>query len=239
MAYFKQPKATGSFFKPDLNIDYKPEKWVFSIYNLDTREKTEVPSLEFYSIINLNTYAIWMQYESQIFANIFTDLIKLRDSEFKAAWVFRYDKDVKWLVDLNGKDANLWKGGTNLIIIWMLKTWESFKLKIGWFVKINLTVLNEEKTNKDKIKTLDDSVLIKLTPVEETITVGKKPMQKKIHLLDVAWDNIEIDEDTILEIEKILSTVQSELDYHQQKDDTKSVTTSETAEEIDLDDVPF
>lgn len=244
MAIYKPKKESIDFFKPDFYINYKAVDWVFSIYNTTTKELSTVDSLSFYSIINVKKFLTkdlaWNDFKSDIFENIFSDKIRLRDESYRYVWTYKFSAETKGLVNLDwSKTDFIWKTAT--IMIWILENWKTISLDLGWWtVGAAITRRDKEKTNLEDVKIFEESSFITLAAKEETTKVWTGKKTKLIHFLSITWDTRDIPDNLVELWESVAEKISAELKRNQEWQTTSSNKMTEVVEdEISIEDLPF
>lgn len=215
MAYKKTTTNQTTYFKPDIRIEYKPSKAGFEGYRFSTKEKLEFSKLEFISIVNLHKYES-EDFTSNLYENLFTDKLHLRDKEFyKYIGTYRFDSTIKGLVDLKGHDAHL-QGQSTLCCIGLLGQ-ETIMLEIKGAAKMDISVVKHDRTNKDKVATFKNSTILSLVPSDDVTVVGSGSKKKKIFLLEVKSldDTVKLNSEQLQRMDEIVKIIETELQNSQ------------------------
>jgi len=195
MAMYNSQTSSGTFFKPDVRVQYKAVEGDFNVYDVATWDVSRVPSISYFPIehfMRFKTKDEWYQSDIMIrWSNIFT--LKDPSSWFKYIGKYEYDYSTQTLRTISWELAtSFWDGNFETVSVWILDDDRVVELIIAWMVQTDLT--SKKKGDPEKVKLFKDWTFITLSAEAETITVWKKPRQKTIHKIAISWTTDEVPE---------------------------------------------
>lgn len=244
MAIYKPKKTELDFFKPDYYINYKAVDWKFELFNNETKEKTSTDILKLYSVINVKKFltkdSTGNDFKSDIFENIFSDKIRLRNESYKYVWTYLFNLEAKGLVHLDWSKTDYTWSKTTTVMIWILDNGKTFSLDLWWGIAdISITRKNKDKTNLADVKTFEESSYIELSPNSESIKVWTWKKTKQIFLINIKWDTRDIPDEFVWLAEEIAAKITNELERNQAWTESKKAMTEVPEDEISIEDLPF
>lgn len=228
--YSSTTEQKRSFFRPQLSATYAGKEGKFSVYDLETKETTETNEIEMIYITG-DVYTIEQVgvYKSNYISNPYSGqkIILKNVSNWSTYGTYQWNKEAKEFLD------DKWNAIPDQVkpfrhLVGINKDGKVISLSLWGSVMWDLKIKNKEKTNVEKIKTMEESNFITLTPAKE---LTKVYATTKVHLLEVVGAVDELDADTQLIAEQVNEQIESDIKYHQDKDFVPSTDTL-TAEDI-------
>lgn len=220
---------TASYVKFDWYVNYKPTKWVFSIYISETKQSTEVTKMWWALITRRNVALASSKADNPVSSQDFDGFDEKLFMKETIKWGKVLSKGLTYTETKEKADSLFYTNSFRLGSAYYLVTekWAVLKLILTWTTRSKVNALLDDMWDIDFL-TFEAS--------KDTIVVWSWSRSQEVHELKVTWSTKEY---TRVAIDKINSTVNTLKEILKNKTSWSSTvwTTESTATTADAEEV--
>lgn len=206
IAMHQASSNTAPYVKFDGYVNYKPTKWVFSVYLTESKESKDIKSIGWALITQRNVALATSHDDNPVASQDFDGF----DEKLFFKETIKWGKVIsKWLTYSETKDeahkifaSNSYRLASSLYLV--TEKWA--------ILKVVLTGTTRSKVN-EQLEAFDNIDFITLTAKEETVTVGSGSRSQEVHEVSVSETTKEYKREAIDKINGTVNTLKNILEY--------------------------